>query len=304
MNILLTGCGGQLGRALSDGLTRLGSVAATDIDTLDLADAAALGRELDRLRPRLIVNAAAYTDVETAELQRAAAFRINAEAPAALAAWAAANDAALLHYSTDYVYDGSGAMPWDESADPAPLNVYGESKLAGDRAILASGAAALILRTSWLYASSGRNFVLTMLRLGAERTALKIVDDQVGAPTSAALLAGISLSILAMAQGDPAGLFRQKGGVVHAAASGETSWHGFAQAIFAGARARGMRLAVECVEPILSAAYAARATRPMNSRLGLDRLRLRFGIEPQHWRDALDEVLDSVARNGAEKAQS
>ena len=292
MTILLTGCGGQLGTALTAGLTRLGPVIATDVDQLDVSDCQALRSELDRLRPRLIVNAAAYTDVEKAEGDHVAADAVNAAAPAVLADWAASNDAALVHFSTDYVYDGAGTTPRAEDSGLAPLNAYGKGKLAGDRAILGSGAAALILRTSWLYAAYGRNFLSTMLRHGAKRPVLQVVDDQIGAPTSAPVLADITLAVLAQAAGDPVALFRRHGGVVHAAASGETSWHGFAEAIFSGARARGMALTVARVESISSMDYPTHAMRPLNSRLSLDRLRQRFGVVPPDWRHALAAVLD------------
>jgi len=300
VTVFLTGDGGQLGGALALGLTGMGPVVSTDRDRLDLTDLAALRDQLDRLRPKLIVNAAAYTDVEKAEDDRTAAWAINARVPAALAAWAASNDAALVHYSTDYVYDGSGSKPREEDARPSPLNAYGESKVAGDEAVLRSGAAALILRTSWLYADKGRNFLLTMLRLGNDRRTLQVVDDQIGAPTSAPLLAQITLGILAQSGGDPVALFRRYGGVVHAAASGETSWHGFAEAIFRGARVRGVDLAVEQVIPVPSGRYPTRATRPLNSRLSLERLRQRFGIVPSTWEDALADVLDMLVSRKAD----
>ncbi|MGE4220342.1 MAG: dTDP-4-dehydrorhamnose reductase [Alphaproteobacteria bacterium] len=296
MTILLTGCGGQLGSALAAGLARFGPLVTTDLDTLDLADAQSLRAALDRWRPTLIVNTAAYTDVEGAEDDKATARAVNATAPAALAAWAAANGAALLHYSTDYVYDGVGDTPRQEDAGLGPLNEYGRSKLDGDRAVRESGAAVLILRTSWLYAAAGRNFLFTMLRLGAERRALQVVDDQIGAPTSARLLAEITLAILAQSEGNPAALFRRVGGVVHAAASGETSWHGFATAIFEEARARGFPIAVERVDAIRSAGYRSRAARPLNSRLSLERLYQRFGIVPQGWREALAAEMDILSR--------
>ena len=296
MTILLTGCGGQLGTALAAGLTRFGPVMATDVDQLDVGDCQALRLKLDRVRPRLIVNAAAYTDVEKAEGDEVAAHAVNAAAPAIMAEWAALNDAALVHYSTDYVYDGAGTAPRAEDSGLGPLNAYGKGKLAGDRAILESGAAALILRTSWLYAACGRNFLSTMLRHGAKRSVLQVVDNQVGAPTSAPVLADITLAILAQAAGDPVALFRRHGGVVHAAASGETSWHGFAETIFSGVRARGMALAVARVEPISSSDYPTRAMRPLNSRLSLDRLRQRFGVVPLDWRHALAAVLDVLVR--------
>lgn len=294
MKVLLTGREGQIGGHLARLLLGFCDCWAVDQDDFDLADPAAIHAALAEFRPVLIVNTAAYTDVDGAEDDRDLAFALNATAPEVMAEWAAANDAALVHYSTDYVYDGGGDQPRSEDDEVGPINVYGESKLAGDEAIAATGASHLILRTSWIYAAKGRNFLNTMLKLGAERETLSIVADQIGAPTPAAMVAAVTADILSQTRSGGIETFRQKGGVVHCAASGETSWHGFAEAIFADARARGAELKIGEVTPIPSADYPTSAARPANSRLAMSRLKKNFGIETPDWRDGLSHVLDEI----------
>jgi dTDP-4-dehydrorhamnose reductase len=294
VKVLLTGRDGQIGSRVARLLNGFCDCWTLDRADCDLADLDAVRGALGQFKPELVVNAAAFTDVDGAEGDRDRAFAVNAAAPEAMAHWCAVNGAALLHYSTDYVYPGTGNTPWREEDATGPLNAYGESKLAGDEAIAASGAAHLILRTSWVYAAVGRNFLLTMLRLGAERESLRIVDDQIGAPTPAQLVAAVTADILSQSKGEVCGQFGEKGGVVHCAAAGETSWCGFAEAIFEEACARGALLKVKSVEGIATADYPTPAKRPANSRLALDRLRERFGIETPSWRDALKPVMDAV----------
>ena len=294
MRILLTGVSGQVGGAL---LSRLGraTIIAADRATLDLAHPRALAAALDRLRPEIIINPAAYTDVDKAETEPELAMRVNAEAPGAIARWAAAQAVPIIHFSSDYVFDGSGTKPWREADPPHPLSAYGASKLAGEQAIRAAGGAFLIVRTSWVYAAQGVNFLRSIVRLAQERSELRVVADQIGAPTSAALIADAVTGILA---GEPADLYRrfaQAEGLVHLAASGETSRHGFACAIVAGLKRRGVRLAVEEVTPIGSDDYPAPARRPRNSRLDVGRLAAAFGITPPAWEQALVAELDKIA---------
>ena len=294
MKILLIGRHGQVGGALEARWASRADLVAIDQEDVDLSQTDAISAALDGIQPTLIINAAAFTNVDAAESSRETAFAVNAAAPKALATWAARHDAALVHFSTDYVYGGSGSRPWREEDQPAPLNVYGASKLAGDRAIAESGAAHLILRTSWVYATEGQNFLRTMLRLGAERDALAIVDDQIGAPTSADTLADIVEQIMMAAGESPREFLRAKGGVVQAVCRGGVSWRGFAEAIFAGARARGADLLVREVRPIPTSEYPTPAQRPLNSRMALDRLHERFEITTPDWKDALATVLDQV----------
>lgn len=296
MKVLLTGRDGQVGGHLSRLLPGFCECWVVDQDDFDLADPDAIRAALSQFHPALIVNAAAYTDVDGAETNRDLAYALNAAAPRIMAEWAAENDAALIHYSTDYVYDGSGETPRSEGDPTGPINVYGESKLAGDEAIAAAGASHLILRTSWVYAAQGQNFLNTMLKLGAERETLSVVADQVGAPTPAAMLAEVTAGILSQTRSGGIETFRRKGGVVHCAASGETSWHGFAEAIFDGARARGAELEIRDVAPIGTAEFPTPAARPANSRLAMTRLKESFGIVTPDWRAGLDRVLDEIYR--------
>jgi dTDP-4-dehydrorhamnose reductase len=295
MRILMTGMSGQVGGALAPRLEAIASVIRADSKSFDLARPDLLPSSLDRLAPDLIVNAAAYTAVDRAEDEPDRAMAVNAAAPEVIARWAAPRAVPLIHFSTDYVYGGEGDRPWREDDPPRPLNVYGASKLAGDIAVLAAGGSPLILRTSWVYAARGKNFLRTIAALARERQELRVVADQIGAPTSAALLADLVGRIVA--EGLPA--LRERSarakGLVHLAASGETSWHGFACAIVEGLRARGVALAVERVLAIRSEEYPTRARRPRNSRLDLPRACEVFGITPKHWRDALAPELDRLA---------
>lgn len=291
--LLLTGKDGQLGFELARSLAPLGSLHMYGRAECDLADVAAVGQLLDRVRPQIIVNAAAYTAVDRAESEPGRAHAVNATVPALLAAWASRHDVLLVHYSTDYVFDGRGATPWSEGATAAPLSVYGASKLAGDQAIADSGCRHLILRTGWVYGVHGGNFAKTILRLAAERDVLSVVADQRGTPTAAALLADVTGLLLRDYLRNRIGF---PGGLYHLAAAGETSWHGYAQAIVAGAWARGMRLRLQPSEirPIASVDYPQVATRPAYSVLDSRYLCGTFGLVLPDWRHHLAQVLDTV----------
>ncbi|QDQ27430.1 dTDP-4-dehydrorhamnose reductase [Chitinimonas arctica] len=287
-NILLTGVNGQVGFELRRSLQGLGHVHATDREQLDLCDPAAIRDMVRALKPTLIVNPAAYTAVDKAETDQAAADAINATAPAILAEEAKRLGIPLIHYSTDYVYSGEGSAPWRETDPVAPTNVYGASKLAGEEAIRASGCQHLILRTSWVYGAHGKNFLLTMLKLGRERDALNIVADQIGAPTWSRSIADITAHIVA-ARPD----WQAVSGIYHLVNGGETSWHGFAEAIFKLAAARGEKVPAS-LSGIATEAYPTPAKRPKNSRLTLDKLRDTFGLVPPSWDTALELCLDEV----------
>jgi dTDP-4-dehydrorhamnose reductase len=295
MRILLTGVSGQVGSALLPRLQRIGTVVPTDVDTLDFAKPDLLPDALDRIAPELVINPAAYTAVDQAEDERDAATMVNATAPGAIARWAAARNVPLIHFSTDYVFSGVGVQPWREDDEAKPLSAYGATKLAGDLEIQSAGGCHLILRTSWVYAAQGKNFLCTIARLARERKELRVVADRLGAPTSATLLADAVTHIVADGLDCLRHRCAQANGLVHLTASGETSWHGFAGAIVDGLRARGITLAVEQLIPIRTDEYPTRAKRPHNSRLDLSRWREVFGQTPSHWESALGPVLDEFA---------
>lgn len=280
MKILLTGAGGQLGYELERSLQARGEVVAPLRAALDLADPDQIRAVVRAVRPSLIVNAAAFTAVERAESEPGLAWRINAEAPAVLADEARALGAAMIQYSTDYVFDGTKDGPYVETDIPAPRNVYGQSKLAGEQAVAEAGIAHLILRTSWLYSARGDNFLRTMLRLAAQGAPLRVVADQIGAPTWCRTVADTTAQMLAGAAIGGHAWWDHDGGLYHLACQGHTSWHGFAEAIMAHA---GRDLPVA---PIASADYPAAACRPANSRLDCTKLIGRFGPIP-HWEKAL-----------------
>ena len=297
MTTLVFGGNGQVGQELLRALAPLGDVQATTRSgslpdgraclQADFVDADAVVAVLDTLRPARVVNAAAYTAVDKAESDADAAQAANATTPGAIACWCAAHEIPLVHYSTDYVFDGGGTRPYLPEDPTAPLGVYGASKLAGENAIRAAGGRHLIFRTAWVYAAHGQNFLRTMLRVGAERDMLRVVADQIGTPTPAALIADVTARIL---QQDA-----DSSGTWHLTAAGETSWHGFAQAIFDGAGARGLIARAPMVEAITTADYPTPAKRPDYSRLDTASLERDFGIVLPQWRDALGEVLDTLA---------
>ena len=287
--ILLTGSRGQVGWELARSLSTLGEIVALDSDRLDLTDIDAIRRTVAEIKPRIIVNPAAHTAVDKAESEPQLAHAINAAAPAILAEEAEKIGALLVHYSTDYVFDGSGDAAWLEDAAKGPLNVYGASKLAGEQAIQANCQRHLIFRTSWVYGARGANFLLTMRRLMRERPELKIVADQIGAPTWCRSLADATAQILAQVGAANRGADKpQPWGVYHMTNAGETSWHGFAAAIQAFDAAEN----IASLLPIPSSEYPTPARRPLNSRLDNEKLARVFGIRLPDWREALRLCMD------------
>ena len=257
----------------------------------DFAQPEALAAIVRKVAPDVIVNAAAHTAVDRAESEPDLAHAINANAPGVLAHEAAARGAWLLHFSTDYVFDGSGTTPWTEQAPTGPLSVYGRSKLAGEEAIRASGCRHLIFRTSWVYAARGGNFAKTMLRLARERERLSVVADQFGAPTGAELLADVTAHALRTAQARP-----EVSGTYHAVATGETSWHGYARHVIAAARAAGqpIKVAEDAIDAVPTSAFPTPARRPANSRLDTRKLRDTFGLVLPPWQAGVDRMLAEV----------
>ena len=286
LNILLLGKDGQLGRELQRSLAPLGTLTAWGRETADFSKPESLFDLVIAAKPDVIVNAAAYTAVDKAESEPALAHTINAESPAALAHAALTLGCPLIHYSTDYVFDGLGTTPWTEDAKTNPQNVYGASKLAGEQAITASGCKHLIFRTSWVYANEGGNFAKTMLRLASERDSLSVIDDQIGAPTDAGWLADMTAQMLNT----------QSYGIYHAACAGEVSWHGYASYLIAKARQMGfpVRVSQEAIRAVPSSAFPTPARRPHNSRLDCSKLASTFGIQPPPWQQGIDQLLQHL----------
>ncbi|MDP1648649.1 MAG: dTDP-4-dehydrorhamnose reductase [Rubrivivax sp.] len=296
MKILLLGCKGQVGWELQRSLAPLGELVACDFDTpgelkADFADVASLAALVRRVQPQLIVNSAAHTAVDKAESEPDLARAINATAPGLVAREAAAMGALLVHYSTDYVFDGSGDTPRSEDAPTGPLSVYGRTKLEGEELIRASGCRHLILRTSWVYAARGGNFARTMVRLAAERETLNVISDQVGAPTGADLLADVSAHAVRGVLAEPA-----LSGTYHCVASGETNWFDYARFVVEWARANGqpIRVAPAAIHPIPTSAYPTPARRPLNSRLATHKLQQAFGLTLPHWQTGVERMLIEV----------
>jgi dTDP-4-dehydrorhamnose reductase len=301
MRVLLLGSNGQVGTELRRSLAPLGTVIAgtrkgslddgTPCEVADFDAPESLRDLVERVAPDVVVNAAAHTQVDKAESEPEAAFRANAESPAVLAAACERGNALLVHYSTDYVFNGSGNRPYREDDPVAPLGVYGESKLAGEQAIQRSGARHLIFRTAWVYAGHGRNFMRTMLRLAGERDELRVVADQYGTPTPAALIADVTARILAQGQAPDAGGLALPSGLWHLTPTGQTSWHGFAEAIVDRAHALGRLAKRPRVVPITTPEFPTPAARPAYSVLDCGKLQREFGIELPGWQEALDGVL-------------
>lgn len=289
--ILLTGANGQVGFELMRSLQGLGTLVAPDRSRLDLTDLDQVRAVTRQIKPTLIVNAAAYTAVDRAESEPELAMLVNGKAPGVLAEEAKRLGAAIIHYSTDYVFDGAKSGPYVEDDMVNPQNAYGRSKLAGERAVAEAGGAHLVLRTSWVYGRRGSNFLLTMLRLAAERPELRIVADQYGAPTWCASIASLTAHVVAQARAvaarDAADWWSEKSGTYHLTASGSTSWFGFAEAIFELA---GLERTPKVV-PIATSDYPLPAKRPANSRLLNDKLAGAFGLNAPDWRDALRQTL-------------
>ncbi len=296
MRILLLGKNGQVGWELQRALGVLGDLVACDFDSpgelrADFSQPDSLPPLIRCLRPDIVVNSAAHTAVDKAESEPELARAINAAAPGVIAREVAALGALLVHYSTDYVFDGSGDVPRDEDAPTGPLNVYGRTKLEGEELIRASGCRHLILRTSWVYAARGGNFARTMLKLAAERDALNVIADQFGAPTGAEMLADVSAHALRRVQAAP-----ELGGTYHCVAGGETHWHGYASFVIEWARAHGLALKVapDAVRPVPTSAYPTPARRPLNSRLDTGKLRAAFDLTLPDWRVGVERMLAEV----------
>ena len=295
MKILLFGKGGQVGWELQRSLAPLGEVIALDHDSAELCgdftNQAGLAATVQRVAPNIIVNAAAYTAVDKAESEPELAAQINALSPGVLADEAQKLGAWLVHYSTDYVFDGSGTTPRQETDATGPLNVYGKTKLAGEIAV-ASCDKHLVFRTSWVYAARGANFAKTMLRLAQERDQLKVIDDQIGAPTGAELLADVTAHAIRGVQTRP-----ELGGLYHLTAGGETSWHGYAKFVIEQALKAGqpLRTTPDAVEPIPTNAYPTPAQRPLNSRLDTRKLRSAFGLNLPEWSSGVERMLREIS---------
>ncbi len=297
MKILLLGKNGQVGWELQRSLAPLGEVVALASNSVDfcgdLRDLDGIAATVRSVAPDIIVNAAAYTAVDRAESEEPLCRTVNALAPGVLAREAARSGALLVHYSTDYVFDGSGEHAWTESDPTGPLSAYGRTKLEGEQAIVAAGGRHLIFRTSWVYAARGNNFAKTMLRLAAERERLSVVDDQLGAPTGAELLADVTAYAIQAMRGRP-----DLGGIYHLAAAGQTSWHGYASFVIACARQMGLSLKVapDGIDPVGSDAFPTPARRPKNSRLALSKVENAFQLALPQWQTGVARMLAEFLR--------
>ena len=296
--VLLLGANGQLGFTLGSTLIALGEVKALTRSEADFSNAFALRETLlpviKKFQPHVIVNAAAYTAVDKAQTEQTIALQVNAQSVGVLAELAQSVNAVLVHYSTDYVFDGAGDRPWLESDQTNPLSVYGQSKWLGECAVRQHCRKHLILRTSWVVGAHGNNFLKTMLRLASERDGLRVVADQIGAPTSTDVLAKVTANLLQTML--PAAKDDARFGTYHLAASGETTWHAYAQYVIAGALKRGAHITCkpESIEPIPTHAYPLPAPRPANSRLNTEKIRSNFGVELPAWQVGVDAILDAL----------
>ena len=294
ITILLLGKNGQVGWELQRSLAPLGKVIALDRTGQeglcgDISDLDGLRNTIEQINPDILINAAGYTAVDLAQSEPEQAATLNHHAPALMAELMKAQGGCLVHYSTDYVFDGSGNQPWKEADSTGPLNVYGATKLAGEQAIQASGCQHLIFRTSWVYASRGNNFAKTMLRLAQERETLNVINDQVGAPTGAELIADVTAHALRQWQDQPAAA-----GLYHLAAQGETSWYDYAQYVFDWARSEGLPLALQSLNPIPSEDYPVPAIRPQNSRLDGQKLEITFDLQLPDWKQGVERMLQET----------
>lgn len=296
MKILLTGKNGQVGWELQRTLAPLGEVVALDRQALDLTSPDAIRALIREVKPGLIVNPAAHTAVDKAESEPEIAMAVNGIAPGIMAEEAKKLGAAMVHYSTDYVFDGSKGTPYNEDDAPSPINVYGRTKLAGEQAIQAAGIPHLILRTSWVYGSRGKNFLLTVMRLAKERDELKIVDDQIGAPTSCRMIAEATAQILSQCFSPVtplAALLTEKSGLYHLTAAGQTSWHGFTAAILAN-RTRLTGASAPRLSPIPTSAYPLPAPRPHFSVMSNAHLAGTFGVKIPDWQAGLELCMEEM----------
>jgi dTDP-4-dehydrorhamnose reductase len=297
MRILLLGKSGQVGWELRRSLDSIGAVTALDHPEVDLALPASLPPLLQAHRPDVIVNAAAFTAVDRAEAEAEAAMRINGEAVGVIGQCAAALGALVVHYSTDYVFDGSGSRPWREDDPVSPLNAYGRSKLEGERALACAGCRHVVFRTSWVYAARGHNFVRTMLRLAGERDSLRVVSDQFGVPTPAALLADVTARAIEWCAADHGAL----SGIYHVCPRGETTWHGVAVAALQAALDAGasLRCTPDRVTPVTTEEFPTPARRPLNSRLCVERVEAALGLSLPDWREPLAPVVAALVKEAA-----
>ncbi len=293
MKILLLGCNGQVGWELQRSLQPLGEVVSCDFDSpvdrrANFSEPDAVSALVNRERPDVIVNAAAHTAVDKAESEPELARLINATTPGVIAKTANQLGALLVHYSTDYVFDGSGNAPWDEMAATGPLSVYGSTKLEGEDLIRSNGCRHIILRTSWVYAARGHNFIKTMLRLAAERDSLSVINDQIGAPTGADLLADVTALVISKITNGQGAT-----GLYHCVAAGATSWFEYARFVIGWARANGLpvNVADDAIRPIATSAYRTLAMRPLNSRLSTKKLRETFSIYLPEWQIGVERML-------------
>ena len=298
--VLILGANGQVGHALVARYGPDGLAGALDRHSLDLGRLDGFEERLqvaiDAVKPSAIINAAAYTAVDQAESEPDRAMAINATAAGLAAKVAALNGMSIVHYSTDYVFDGQSTSPYRENDPTAPLSVYGKTKLAGEQAVLQNNPQALVFRTSWVFSSHGKNFLKTMLALAQTRDQLKVVNDQIGAPTSAALIAQVTHQALAQLLNAPNPAKDPRWGLYHLTASGHTSWHGYAAHVISQARTRGWPIQVgeQAIEPVESSEFAVLAKRPMNSRLSTERLSQAFSLVLPDWRAGVDAVLDEL----------
>ena len=296
VRILLTGVSGQVGGELLETLKPLGEVIAPLRAEMDLANAASVREMIRAVQPRWIVNSGAYTAVDKAESEPELAYAINAEAVKVTGEEARVLGAGVIHFSTDYVFDGSAGTPYEETDNPGPISVYGASKLAGEMALAESGAAHMIFRTSWVYGARGKNFLLTILKLAREREVLRVVADQHGAPSWSRDLAKMAAAVIRQCEAATQGrglseVIRDVGGVYHAAGAGETTWFGFATEAVRLLREKEPSVRLATIEAITTAEYPTPARRPVNSRMDCNRLRERFGWKMMDWKDSLREVL-------------
>jgi dTDP-4-dehydrorhamnose reductase len=293
MRILVTGASGQVGGVLAKRLAAFGEIIAPGRSAFDLSKIDAVSARLDAISPDVIVNAAAYTAVDRAEDEPELAHRINAEAPGAIGGWAGGRKVPVVHFSTDYVFDGSGHAPWREDDVPAPLSVYGKSKLSGEQALRGAAGPHLIVRSSWIYHHAGKNFLRTIARLATEREELRIVADQIGAPISADAIGDALAALLQKYDGSFSALAARSGATLHLTASGVASWHDFAVAIVAGLKARGAPVQAKHIVPIKTSEFPTKARRPLNSRLDLTRVAKLLGYTMPSWQSVLDVALDN-----------